>query len=41
MKPNFQDLGLSKSMGPKLRIEVERQLLSDLKNYHIFIDKLR
>jgi len=33
MKPNYQKLGFSDWMGPKLRAEVERQLLLDLKHY--------
>ncbi|NIK76417.1 hypothetical protein FHS15_001542 [Paenibacillus castaneae] len=41
MKPNFHELGLSISMGPKLRNEVERQLVRDLNHYHIFSGELR
>jgi hypothetical protein len=32
-KPNYNDMGLASSMGPKLRQIVEEQLLADLKNY--------
>lgn len=35
MKPNYQDLGFSKTMGPKLRELVESQLIEDLKFYGI------
>ncbi|WP_338870084.1 hypothetical protein WBJ53_21820 [Spirosoma sp. SC4-14] len=40
-KPNYNDLGLSATMGPKLRTFVERQLLWDLANYSVTIENLK
>lgn len=41
MKPNYNDFGLSLSMGPLLRAEVESQLLQDLAQYGIVSSGLR
>jgi hypothetical protein len=35
MKPNYNDLGLSTSMGPRLRALVETQLIKDLQHYGV------
>jgi hypothetical protein len=35
IKPNYKDLGLSKSMGHRLRTLVENQLISDLQHYGV------
>lgn len=40
LKSNYHDMGLSASMGPQLRKEVERQLLRDLNYYHEFTEEL-
>jgi hypothetical protein len=40
-KPNFKDLGFADSMGPKLKSEVENQLIDDLKFYKITKDDLK
>jgi hypothetical protein len=40
-KPNFKDLGFADRMGPKLKSEVENQLIDDLKFYKITEDNLR
>ncbi|WP_442600734.1 hypothetical protein [Paenibacillus sp. KN14-4R] len=40
MKPNFIDMGMAISMGPKLRKEVEMQLIKDLKRYQTINDEL-
>ena len=40
-KPNYEDLGLSISMGPQLRSLVEMQLLADLKVYGVPPDNLK
>ncbi|RKD86395.1 hypothetical protein [Mangrovibacterium diazotrophicum] len=34
-KPNYMDLGFADKMGPKLKNEVEKQLLNDLKFYGV------
>ena len=33
--PDYKNLGFSETMGQKLREEVERQLIDDLRNYGI------
>lgn len=35
MKPNYKDLGLSTTMGPKLRTLVETHLTNDLRQYGV------
>lgn len=39
--PNFKDFGFADRMGPKLKSEVEYQLLNDLKFYQINEDDLK
>ncbi|RZK03032.1 MAG: hypothetical protein EOO46_18160 [Flavobacterium sp.] len=41
IKPNYTDLGLSSSMGPKLRSLVEQQLADDLINYGINLNEVK
>lgn len=41
IKPNYTNLGLSSSMGPNLRIFVERQLADDLRNYGISLNQVK
>lgn len=39
--PNYSNLGLASSMGPKLKQVVEEQLLSDLRNYYVDISGIK
>ena len=39
--PFGHEMGLAMTMGPKLKAEVERQLLNDLEIYHVFAGELR
>jgi len=39
--PFGHDMGLAITMGPRLKTEVEKQLLKDLKHYHEFTGDLR